>query len=40
MGSDSVGGHQSAVFASRRHIRPQLFRYKLLIRFLIYKRHA
>ena len=40
MGSDSVGGLQSAVFASLRHIRPQLFRYKLLFRFLIYKRHA
>ena len=40
MGSDSVGGHQSAVFASLRHIRPQLFRYKLLFRFLIYKRPA
>ena len=40
MCSDSVGGHQSAVFASLRHIRPQLFRYKLLFRFPIHKRHA
>ena len=31
MGSDSVGGHQSAVFASLRHIRPQLFSIQIVI---------